>query len=89
MNWEESREVGIEVEEDGKDVVYQAEITLYWCREQDYGADADGNRGAEMLFLNDYRIEIVTDLRGNPVKLTKEMEDVIDDFMEDIEPLED
>jgi len=89
MNWEESREVGIEVEEDGKDITYKAEVTLYWCREQDYGADADGNRGVEMLFLNDYRIEIVTDLRGNPVKLTKEMEDVIDDFMEDIEPLED
>lgn len=48
------------------ELVVECEVSFY--REQYYGADADGNRGEPMTFLEDFTILSVKDVDGNDVK---------------------
>jgi len=45
------------------------EISYILIRESNYGADADGNRGMDMWFIDDYWHRVI-DEKDNEVKLT-------------------
>ena len=50
--------------------------------DNNYGADADGNRGISMMFLDEFALKTVFNEKGEDV--TEKMESV-DDFLEKVE----
>ena len=64
LNWSEFRELKLEIEH----VNLQAEIEIFFARDTNYGADADGRRGIDARFIEDFKINGVWDLEtGNDV----------------------
>jgi len=70
----ESKEVEFEI--DGE--MFTADVSYTEVVDSNYGADADGNRGVRMTFIEDIEIERVVDSQGNERKLTGEMEMLIE-----------
>lgn len=44
---------------------YRAEVEVDYIVDKNYGADADGNRGIEKLFINDVKVRNIIDFDGN------------------------
>ena len=61
----------VEIEIDEKD--FTATGTVDFITESNYGADADGNRGIEKTYIDDWDIVEVVDSEGKTVDLTVEM----------------
>lgn len=62
---------------------YNIEAEYHFVIEDNYGADADGNRGAEQAFLEDYSFEIFNELGENLTQQIKEKDNELYKSMED------
>ena len=68
-----------DVEVEFKDVFYIVGLKVETITDNNYGADADGNRGTSQTFINDYSVEAIMNGAG---------EDVTDKFSDvDIEDI--
>jgi hypothetical protein len=72
----------VEVDIDGQ--VFSVTIEASFYMESNYGADADGNRGIEAWFMDDY---ILTDIQGGNVteSIRSAIEDEISNMIDDID----
>lgn len=78
--WKEHKTIrGIEIEEEGNDqmLLLQAEVEVTMCRDMNYGADADGNRGMRQDFIDGWEIESIFDLDSG--------EDVTENFKDNLD----
>ncbi len=48
---------------------YEANVTVDYDIDQNYGADADGNRGVERLFINEITVQNCIDSKATLVEL--------------------
>jgi predicted Ser/Thr protein kinase len=83
----ETRDLTVAFElDDNADVrEYEADVRVVLVTESDYGADADGNRGMSVTFVDDVIIDEVRDIYGKKVSVTDEIEKVIGDLVEDMD----
>jgi hypothetical protein len=68
---------------------YEADVAVNMVRESGYGADADGNRGVDAVFIDDVKILEVRDIYGKKVSVTDDIERVINSLLEDMDLSED
>lgn len=70
-------------EEDHEPDFFEANITVDYSIDRHYGADADGNRGMEKLFINDITVQNCIDSQANLVGLPLS-DRMIDDVWETV-----
>jgi len=63
--------VSIPIELDEQD--FTAEVIVTYTIDKNYGADADGRRGTERLFINNWDILEIIDEDGGEVFITDDM----------------
>jgi hypothetical protein len=56
---------------------FEAEVELDIVNDSDYGADADGNRGVSISYVDNFEIISVTDEDGKSVEIDETMYDII------------
>lgn len=57
----------------------QANVTVDYSVDKNYGADADGNRGIEKLFINDVVIHSILDCDGVEIIIPEDRREDIED----------
>jgi len=72
-----SEEIGITFQDFNDGVAVELDLTCTYTTEDDYGADADGNRGIRVTFLDDVVVNFAVDERGNDVEYDKEDIDLL------------
>lgn len=56
---------------------FEANVQVDYNVDKNYGADADGGRGIEKLFIDNVEIEGLMDEQGNLVTPTEELTDAV------------
>lgn len=74
---------GHEFEYNGE--LYAADGYVNWYIEKDYGEDADGNRGIEKSFIDDFEVTRVVDSEGKEVEITPEIKDAVGWSLDDLD----
>jgi len=64
-----------QIEVDDKE--YTVKVEIEYSVYTNYGDDADGKRGVERIFINDYEIEYVENEEGEDVEITNEIKAVV------------
>jgi len=67
------------------DKEYTADLTITIVSDNNYGSDADGNRGVYREDIDDYTIDSVADENGKSVEITDEIRSAIDDAFDKAE----
>lgn len=58
----------------------EADVIVKMYEDPNYGADADGNRGVSMDFVDEVIVIEARTIRGDVLNLTQELEDLITDL---------
>lgn len=77
-SWKKTLNLTVCDEHDRK-LEVDVEVDVYY--ESNYGADADGNRGMPMTFIQDFNIGEIHDQQGNKVEMTSVLYKSIVDAM--------
>lgn len=87
-DWTQNEELEFEV--NGK--LYRIDVEVKFVTDPNYGADADGNRGMSMTFLDDWKVLAAEDEDGNVLdvkNLPAEVEAKLEKEVEKIEAKDD
>lgn len=71
--WSKYKDFKLEVEIDGEIRFLYVEVLVYYVRDPNYGADADGNRGMPVTFVDNWEIDTIYDQDADKI-VTEELE---------------
>jgi len=80
-----SRQETVEFPYGEDEELYTAEVTVYISSDSNYGADADGNRGIYREFIDDIKIDSVTNENGEEVEITDDIYDIVSNELDDMD----
>lgn len=89
-DWTKELTVSFNRMEGEEEIEYEADVKVTVCHDVNYGADADGNRGVPMTFIDEVNVKELRIIKGNKViriikenDITDELNELISDKVDD------